>query len=204
MQDDDILLRVTATAICGSDLHIYRGKIPDMKRGETLGPEFMGAGRGVTQRRKGDRVAVPVTICCGQCYFCSKSMFAACETTDPERGVILDKKNVRADAGLFSYSHRYGGYAGGRAEFLRVPQADIGPMVIPVRLADEQVLFLSRTLPAGYQAAVNAEVGARSTVEILGAELVGLMAASCRLLSAERILMVRSSLQASLGMRVRW
>lgn len=175
-----------------------------MKKGETLGPEFMDAGLGITLFRKGDRVAVPVTICCGQCYFCGKSMFAACETTDPERGAILDKKNVCAGAGLFGYSHRYGGYAEGRAEFLRVPQADIGPMVIPVRLADEQVRFRSRTLPTGYQDAVNAEIGARSTVAILGAGQVGLMTASCRLLGAERISTMRSSPQASLEMRVRW
>jgi threonine dehydrogenase-like Zn-dependent dehydrogenase len=194
-QDDDVLLRVTATAICGSDLHIYRGKIPSMKSGDILGHEFMGiveeAGKGVTQLRKGDRVVVPFTISCGQCYFCAKSMFAACETTNPGRGAILNKKNVRSGAGLFGYSHLYGGYAGGQAEFVRVPKANVGPLVIPAGLADEQVLFLSDILPTGYQAAVNGEVGPGSTVAIFGAGPVGLMAAaSCRLLGAERIFMV--------------
>jgi threonine dehydrogenase-like Zn-dependent dehydrogenase len=194
-QDDDVVLRVTATAICGSDLHIFRGKIPDMESGDILGHEFMGivedAGRGVTRLKKGDRVVVPFTISCGQCFFCNKALFAACESTNPGRGAILNKKNVRSGAGLFGYSHLYGGYPGGQAEYVRVPKANVGPLVIPPGLADEQVLFLSDILPTGYQAAVNGEVGPGSTVAIFGAGPVGLMAAaSARLLGAERIFMV--------------
>jgi len=193
--DDDVVLRVTATAICGSDLHIFRGKIPAMESGDILGHEFMGiveeTGRGVTRLKKGDRVVVPFTIACGQCFFCSKSLFAACETTNSGRGAILNKKNVRPGAGLFGYSHLYGGYPGGQAEYVRVPKADVGPLVIPPGLADEEVLFLSDILPTGYQAAVNGEIGPGSTVAIFGAGPVGLMAAaSARLLGAERIFMV--------------
>ncbi len=193
--EDDIILRVTATAICGSDLHIFRGKIPGMKGGDILGHEFMGiveeTGRAVTNVRKGDRVVVPFTIACGECFFCNRSLFAACETTNSGRGAILNKKNVRPGAGLFGYSHLYGGYSGGQAEFVRVPRANVGPLPVPAGLADEQVLFLSDILPTGYQAAVNGEVGPGSTVAIFGAGPVGLMAAaSARLLGAERIFMI--------------
>ena len=194
-EDEDIVLRVTATAICGSDLHIYRGKIPDMESGDILGHEFMGivedTGKAVTRVRKGDRVVVPFTIACGQCFFCAKALFAACETTNPGRGAILNKKNLRSGAGLFGYSHLYGGYPGGQAEYVRVPKANTGPLVIPPGLADEQVLFLSDILPTGYQAVVNGNVGPGSSVAIFGAGPVGLMAAaSARLLGAERIFMV--------------
>ena len=194
--DDDIILRVTSTAICGSDLHIYRGKIPMMKSGDILGHEFMGiveeTGRGVTRIKRGDRVVIPFTISCGECFFCSRSLFAACETTNPDRGAILNKKSTRPGAALFGYSHLYGGTPGGQAELVRVPKANVGPLVIPdSTLSDEQVLFLSDILPTGYQAAVNAGVGRGSTVAIFGAGPVGLMAAaSCRLLGAERIFMV--------------
>ncbi|MDM0085568.1 zinc-dependent alcohol dehydrogenase [Variovorax sp. J31P179] len=194
-QDDDIVLRVTATAICGSDLHIFRGKIPGMESGDILGHEFMGiveeTGKGVTAIKKGDRVVVPFTIACGECFFCNRTLFAACENTNPGRGAILNTKNVRSGAGLFGYSHLYGGYAGGQAEFVRVPKANVGPLVIPAGLADEQVLFLSDILPTGYQAALNGDIGPGSTVAIFGAGPVGLMAAaSARLLGAERIFMV--------------
>jgi len=193
---DDILLRVTATAICGSDLHIYRGKIPMMESGDILGHEFMGiveeAGPAVTKVRKGDRVVIPFTISCGQCFFCSKKLFAACETTNPDRGAIINKKDTRPGAALFGYSHLYGGIPGGQAEFVRVPKANVGPLAIPDSgLADKQVLFLSDILPTGYMAAINAAIGKGSTVAIFGAGPVGLMAAaSARLLGAERIFMV--------------
>jgi len=193
---DDIILRVTATAICGSDLHIYRGRIPMMKAGDILGHEFMGvvedAGPGVTRVRKGDRVVVPFTIACGQCFFCTRKLFAACETTNPDRGAIVNKKDTRAGSALFGYSHLYGGIPGGQAEFVRVPKANVGPLPIPdSNLRDEQVLFLSDILPTGYMAAVNAGIGKGSTVAIFGAGPVGLMAAaSARLLGAERIFMV--------------
>jgi|APAra7269096714_1048519.scaffolds.fasta_scaffold01277_9 threonine dehydrogenase-like Zn-dependent dehydrogenase len=194
--DDDILLRVTATAICGSDLHIYRGKIPDMKSGDILGHEFMGiveeVGRGVVNVKRGDRVVVPFTISCGDCFFCGRKLFAACETTNPGRGAILNKKDVRSGAGLFGYSHLYGGYPGGQAQYVRVPKANVGPLVIPdTRLSDEQVLFLSDILPTGYQAALNAQIGPGSSVAIFGAGPVGMMAAaSARLLGADKIFMI--------------
>lgn len=195
MADDDIILKVTATAICGSDLHIYRGKIPDMKDGDILGHEFMGVvadtGSAVTGLTKGDRVVIPFVIACGQCFYCDKTLFAACETTNPGRGAILNKKSATPGAGLFGYSHLYGGYAGGQAEYVRVPKANVGPLKIPDVLSDEQVLFLSDILPTGYQAAMNAQLAPGSSVAIFGAGPVGLMAAlSARFLGAEKIFMV--------------
>lgn len=195
LADDDLILKVTATAICGSDLHIYRGKIPAMKDGDILGHEFMGiveeTGAGVTELKKGDRVVIPFVIACGQCFYCNKTLFAACETTNPGRGAIMNKKSSTAGAGLFGYSHLYGGYAGGQAEYVRVPKANVGPLKIPDVLSDEQVLFLSDILPTGYQAAVNAQLGPGSSVAIFGAGPVGLMAAlSARFLGAEKIFMV--------------
>jgi threonine dehydrogenase-like Zn-dependent dehydrogenase len=193
---DDIILRVTATAICGSDLHIYRGKIPAMESGDILGHEFMGivedTGPAVFNVKRGDRVVIPFTISCGECFFCNRSLFAACETTNTGRGAILNKKDTRSGAALFGYSHLYGGIPGGQAELVRVPKANVGPLVIPdTALSDEQVLFLSDILPTGYQAAVNGAVGPGSTVAIFGAGPVGLMAAaSARMLGAERIFMV--------------
>jgi threonine dehydrogenase-like Zn-dependent dehydrogenase len=191
----DILLRVTATAICGSDLHIYRGKIPGMESGDILGHEFMGiveeVGPEVTRLRRGDRVVVPFTISCGDCFFCEKDLYAACENTNPGRGAIVNKKEARSGAGLFGYSHLYGGYSGGQAEFVRVPHANVGPLKVPDILPDEKVLFLSDILPTGYQAAKNAEIQTGSTVAIFGAGPVGYMAAACaRYLGAERIFMV--------------
>jgi threonine dehydrogenase-like Zn-dependent dehydrogenase len=193
---DDILLRVTATAICGSDLHIYRGKIPMMESGDILGHEFMGiveeVGPAVLRVKKGDRVVIPFTISCGECFYCNKKLFAACETTNDGRGAIVNKKDTKPGAALFGYSHLYGGIPGGQAEFVRVPKANVGPLVIPDSgLRDEQVLFLSDILPTGYMAAINAAIGQGSSVAIFGAGPVGLMAAaSARLLGAERIFMV--------------
>ena len=196
IEPDDIILRVTSTAICGSDLHIYRGKIPAMEHGDILGHEFMGiveaAGPAVSKIRVGDRVVIPFTISCGHCFFCEKDLFAACENTNSGRGAIVNKKHTRPGAGLFGYSHLYGGYPGGQAELVRVPKANVGPLVIPdSTLSDDQVLFLSDILPTGYQAAVNGDVKKGSTVAIFGAGPVGLMAAaSARMLGAERIFMV--------------
>jgi threonine dehydrogenase-like Zn-dependent dehydrogenase len=200
-QPGDIVLRVTATAICGSDLHLYRGKVPGLKSGDILGHEFMGvvedAGSSVSRLKRGDRVVVPFGIYCGQCFFCQRQLFAACETSNPQqgtlegRGALLNKKTLRSPAALFGYTHLYGGIPGGQAEYVRVPFADIGPVKVPDGVPDEKVLFLSDILPTGWQAVQQAEIGPGSTVAIFGAGPVGLMAAeSARHLGAERIWMV--------------
>ncbi|WP_124551814.1 zinc-dependent alcohol dehydrogenase [Methylophilus methylotrophus] len=192
---DDVILRVTATAICGSDLHLYRGKIPMVKDGDILGHEFMGVieevGSAVDQVQKGDRVIIPFVIACGHCFFCEKSLYAACENTNPGRGASLNKKSVKPPAALFGYSHLYGGVPGGQAELVRVPRGNAGPFKVPGSLADEQVLFLTDILPTGYQAVLNADVVPGSTIAIFGAGPVGLMAAACaRMLGAETIFMI--------------
>ncbi|OEZ97185.1 zinc-dependent alcohol dehydrogenase [Duganella sp. HH101] len=194
-QPDDIILKITATAICGSDLHLYRGKVPGMKEGDIMGHEFMGvvvdAGPAVTTLRKGDRVVVPFVIACGSCFFCDMSLFAACETTNPDRGTIMNKKSLRPGAALFGFSHMYGGVPGGQAEYVRVPKANVGPIKIPDTLEDEKVLFLSDILPTGYQAVLNAGVGPGSSVAIFGAGPVGQMAAACaHMLGAGQVFMV--------------
>jgi threonine dehydrogenase-like Zn-dependent dehydrogenase len=194
-EPDDIVLKITATAICGSDLHLYRGKMPELKNGDILGHEFMGtvvdAGSGITALQKGDRVVVPFVIACGQCFFCERQLYAACETTNPDRGAIMNRKNVRSGAAFFGYTHLYGGVPGGQAEYVRVPKANVGPIKIPETLPDEKVLFLSDILPTGYQAVLNADIGPGSSVAIFGAGPVGLMSAACaRLLGAETIFMV--------------
>jgi threonine dehydrogenase-like Zn-dependent dehydrogenase len=194
-EPDDIILRVTATAICGSDLHLYRGKIPQVKDGDIFGHEFMGivedAGSAVTAVKKGDRVVIPFVIACGSCFFCAMNLHAACETTNSGRGAILNKKQIPPGAALFGYSHLYGGVPGGQAEYVRVPKANVGPFKVPDELNDEKVLFLSDILPTGYQAAINADVKVGSSVAIYGAGPVGLMAAaSARYLGAEQIIMV--------------
>ena len=192
---DDIILRVTTTAICGSDLHIYRGKIPGMKDGDILGHEFMGvveeAGREVTRVKVGDRVVIPFVIACGQCFHCLLDEYSACETTNSGKGAAMNTKAIRPPAALFGYSHMYGGIPGGQAERVRVPKANVGPLPVPDVLADEQVLFLSDILPTGYQAVLNASVGQGSTLAIFGAGPVGCMAAACaRMLGVETIFMV--------------
>jgi len=192
---DDIILRVTATAICGSDLHLYRGKVPTMKDGDILGHEFMGivedAGSDVTNVKKGDRVVIPFVIACGSCFFCNIKQFSACETTNSGPGGTLNNKKIRPGAALFGFSHMYGGIPGGQAELVRVPKANIGPFKVPDSLNDEQVLFLSDILPTGYQAVLNAGITKGSSVAIFGAGPVGLMSAACaRMLGAEQIFMV--------------
>lgn len=194
-EPDDIILKVTATAICGSDLHLYRGKIPHTETGDIFGHEFMGiveeVGSAVTAVKKGDRVVVPFVIACGSCFFCAINLHAACETTNTGRGAIINKKQIPSGAALFGFSHLYGGIPGGQAEYVRVPKANIGPFKIPDGLDDEKVLFLSDILPTGYQAAVNADIKRGSSVAIFGAGPVGLMAAaSARLLGAQQIFMI--------------
>ncbi|MBP1207851.1 threonine dehydrogenase-like Zn-dependent dehydrogenase [Duganella sp. 1411] len=194
-QADDIILRITATAICGSDLHLYRGKVPGMRAGDILGHEFMGevveAGPAVATLAPGDRVVIPFVIACGDCFFCARQLYAACETTNPARGAILNKKQLRPGAAMFGYTHLYGGVPGGQAEYARVPKANVGPVLIPATMADEQVLFLSDILPTGYQAVLNAGVGPGDSLAIFGAGPVGQMAAACaRMLGVETLFMV--------------
>lgn len=194
-EPDDVILKISATAICGSDLHLYRGKIPELKDGDILGHEFMGivvdSGSDVAQLKKGDKVVVPFVIACGHCFFCEKQLFAACETTNPDRGAIMNKKDTRSGAALFGYTHLYGGVPGGQAEYVRVPKANVGPIKVPDSLADERVLFLSDILPTGYQAVLNAHVGPGASIAIFGAGPVGLMTAACaRMLGVEKIFMV--------------
>ncbi|WP_295460877.1 zinc-dependent alcohol dehydrogenase [uncultured Pseudomonas sp.] len=192
---DDIILRVTATAICGSDLHLYRGKIPTVEHGDIFGHEFMGiveeTGPAVTAVQKGDRVVIPFVIACGSCFFCNQDLYAACETTNTGRGAILNKKQIPPGAALFGFSHLYGGVPGGQAEYVRVPKANTGPFKVPGTLADEKVLFLSDILPTAWQAVLNAGIGQGSSIAIYGAGPVGLLSAACaRMLGAERIFMV--------------
>jgi threonine dehydrogenase-like Zn-dependent dehydrogenase len=194
-EPDDVILKISATAICGSDLHLYRGKMPELKEGDILGHEFMGvvvdSGSDVAQLKKGDKVVVPFVIACGHCFFCEKQLFAACETTNPDRGAIMNKKDTRPGAALFGYTHLYGGVPGGQAEYVRVPKANVGPIKVPDSLADERVLFLSDILPTGYQAVLNADVGPGASIAIFGAGPVGLMTAACaRMLGVEKIFMV--------------
>lgn len=192
---DDLLLKVTATAICGSDLHLYRGKVPTLRHGDILGHEFMGiveeTGSAVTKIRKGDRVVIPFVIACGECVFCHMQRYSACEKTNPGPGGTLNAKEIRPSAALFGFSHLYGGVAGGQAEYVRVPKANVGPLVVPDSLPDAKVLFLSDILPTAYQAVLNADVGPGSSLAIFGAGPVGLLSAACaRMLGVETIFMI--------------
>ncbi|MDU6432537.1 MAG: zinc-dependent alcohol dehydrogenase, partial [Pantoea sp.] len=194
-EPDDIILRVTATAICGSDLHLYRGKIPGTDHGDIFGHEFMGevveAGAAVTSVAVGDRVVVPFVIACGDCFYCHLHQYAACETTNSGRGAILNKKNITPPAALFGFSNLYGGVPGGQAEYVRVPKANVGPFKVPLALPDDKVLFLSDILPTAWQAVQNAGLDKGSSVAIFGAGPVGLLSAACaRLVGAEEIFMI--------------
>lgn len=194
-EPDDVILRVTATAICGSDLHLYHGKMPMVESGDILGHEFMGiveeVGSEVTAVQPGDRVVVPFVIACGGCFFCQQELYAACETTNTGRGAILNKKAIAPGAALFGYSHLYGGIPGGQADYVRVPKGNVGPFKVPGQLADDKLLFLSDILPTAWQAVLNAEVKPGSSLAIYGAGPVGLLSAACaRMLGAELIFMV--------------
>jgi len=167
----DVIVKITASGICGSDLHLLDGYMPTMKSGDIIGHEPMGevveVGSAVKKLRKGDRVVVPFTISCGECWFCEKGLFSACDRSNP--GAELARKAMgHAGGGLFGYSHMTGGYAGGQAEYLRVPYADVGPIKIESNLADEQVLFLSDIFPTGYMAAENCDIEPGDTVAIWG------------------------------------
>jgi len=190
----DAIVRVTTTAICGSDLHLYNGYIPTMESGDILGHEFMGevvaVGRLVTNLKLGDRVVVPFPIACGNCFFCKQDMWSLCDNSNP-KGWIAEKLYGYTPAGIFGYSHMMGGYAGGQAEYVRVPFADVGPIKIPAGLADEQVLFLSDIFPTGYMAAENCNIKPGDTVAVFGCGPVGQFAIkSAYLLGAERVIAI--------------
>lgn len=191
----DIILKVTSTAICGSDLHLYDGYIPGMRAGDIVGHEFMGEVVEVGAKstlKKGQRVVIPFTISCGQCFFCEKQQFSACDNANPsETRDASEAMMGHAMGGAFGYAHLTGGYAGGQAEFVRVPYSDIGPVVIPDGMADDNVLFLSDILPTGWQAAINADIEPGDTVAIWGCGPVGLFAIqSAIILGAERIIAI--------------
>lgn len=195
---DDIILRVTATAICGSDLHLYHGKIPGTHHGDIFGHEFMGevveTGSGVHAVSKGDRVVIPFVIACGECFFCKLHQYSCCEETNSGKGAALNRKSITPPAALFGYSDLYGGIPGGQAEYVRVPKANTGPFKVPDTLSDEKVLFLSDILPTAWQAVKNAEIKPGASVAIYGAGPVGLLSAACaRLEGAEQIFMIDDS-----------
>jgi threonine dehydrogenase-like Zn-dependent dehydrogenase len=190
----DAILRITTTAICGSDLHLYDGFIPTMEKGDILGHEFMGevveVGSAVRKLKKGDRVVVPFTIACGNCFFCRRDLWSACDNTNPNAS-MAEMAYGFSGSGLFGYSHMMGGYAGGQAEYVRVPFADVGPVKIPDELNDEQVLFLSDIFPTGYMAAENCDIQPGDTVAIWGCGPVGQFAIkSAFLLGAERVIAI--------------
>jgi threonine dehydrogenase-like Zn-dependent dehydrogenase len=190
----DAIVRITSTAICGSDLHLLDGFIPTMKRGDILGHEFMGeiveTGSAVKNLKKGDRVIVPFPIACGQCYFCRNQLFSACENSNPNAH-IAEKLYGYSAAGLFGYSHMMGGYAGGQAQYARVPYADIGPFKVPETLSDEQVLFLTDIFPTGYMAAENCDIRHGDTIAVWGCGPVGQFSIrSAFLLGASRVIAI--------------
>lgn len=172
----DAIIQVTTTAICGSDLHLYNGVIPTMQAGDILGHEFMGhvveVGAAITNLVPGDRVVVPFTISCGRCFFCQRQLWSLCDNSNPHASQA-EKIYGFSGSGLFGYSHLFGGYAGGQAEYVRVPFADVGPLKIPDELSDEQVLFLSDILPTGYMAAENCKIQPGDTVAVWGCGPVG-------------------------------
>jgi threonine dehydrogenase-like Zn-dependent dehydrogenase len=190
----DAIVRVRATAICGSDLHLYGGFVPGMVKGDILGHEFMGevveVGDAVKNLKPGDRVVVPFPISCGSCFFCQRQLFSLCENSNPNAW-MAEKLWGYSPCGIFGYSHLLGGYAGGQAEYARVPFADVGPIKVPDSLSDEQVLFLSDILPTGFMAAENCGIQPGDTVAVWGCGPVGQFAvASAFLLGAERVIAI--------------
>jgi threonine dehydrogenase-like Zn-dependent dehydrogenase len=190
----DAIVRVTATAICGSDLHLVDGYIPTMEPGDILGHEFMGevveVGPEVGNLKVGDRVVVPFTIACGRCFFCKGEMWSLCDNSNPNAW-MAEKMYGYSPSGLFGYSHMLGGYAGGQAEYVRVPFADVGPFKIPDGIEDESVLFLTDIFPTGYMAAENCNIQPGDTVAVWGCGPVGQFAIkSAYLLGAERVIAI--------------
>jgi threonine dehydrogenase-like Zn-dependent dehydrogenase len=190
----DVIIKITSTAICGSDLHLLDGYQPGMESGDILGHEPMGVvvevGSAVRKLQKGDRVVVPFVIACGTCFFCSKTLFSCCDTTNPGAPAAA-KLMGHAPSGAFGFSHLLGGYAGGQAEYLRVPHADVGPIKIESDLPDEKVLFLSDIFPTGYMAAENADIEPGDTVAVWGCGPVAQMAIqSCWMFGAGRVIAI--------------
>jgi threonine dehydrogenase-like Zn-dependent dehydrogenase len=190
----DAIVRVTSTAICGSDLHLYDRFIPTMEKGDILGHEFMGevvdVGSAVREVGIGDRVVVPFNIACGACYFCEKELWSLCDNSNPNAGMVETAYGY-AGSGLFGYSHMLGGYAGGQAEYVRVPYADVGCLVVESDLPDDQVLFLTDIFPTGYMAAENCDIQPGDVIAVFGCGPVGQFAIrSAFLLGAGRVLAV--------------
>jgi threonine dehydrogenase-like Zn-dependent dehydrogenase len=190
----DAIIRITNTAICGSDLHLYNGWIPSMKRGDVIGHEFMGevveTGKAVTNLARGDRVVVPFPIACGHCLQCEREMYSLCENTNPNAW-MAEKMWGYSPCGIFGYSHMLGGYPGGQAEYARVPFADVGPIKVPDELSDEQVLFLSDIFPTGYMAADMCGIQPGDVVAVFGCGPVGQFAIkSAYMLGAERVIAI--------------
>jgi threonine dehydrogenase-like Zn-dependent dehydrogenase len=194
LNDRDAIVKISSTAICGSDLHLYDGYIPTMKHGDILGHEFMGEvvekGRGVGNLEVGDRVVVPFPIACGDCWACKNELYSVCENSNPNAG-LAEKMFGHSTAGIFGYSHLTGGYAGGQAEYARVPFADVGPLKIEDDVTDEEVLFLSDIFPTGYFGADLCDIEGGETIAVFGAGPVGLFAiASAVLMGAERVIAI--------------
>jgi threonine dehydrogenase-like Zn-dependent dehydrogenase len=190
----DAIIRMTSCAICGSDLHLFDGFMPGMLKGDVMGHEFMGevmeVGPGNKKLKVGDKVVVPFTICCGECEQCRRGNFSVCETTNPNKD-MAEKLFGQTTAGLFGYTHLTGGYAGGQAEFVRVPFADVAPVKIPAGLADEQVLFLGDIFPTGWQAAMACDIQPDDTVAVWGAGPVGQFAIrSAVMLGAKQVVAI--------------
>lgn len=190
----DAIIKVTSTAICGSDLHLYDGYIPTMQSGDILGHEFMGevveTGKGVKNLKRGDRVVIPFTISCGSCFFCNRDLWSLCDNSNPNAW-MAEKFYGHSPAGLFGYSHLLGGYAGGQAEYVRVPFADVGPIKIPDHLTDEQVLFLTDIFPTGYMAAENCDIREGDIVAVWGCGPVGQFAIrSAQMMGAAQVIAI--------------
>lgn len=190
----DAIIKITTSAICGSDLHLYDGLIPKLEAGDILGHEFMGevveTGPEVKNLSVGDRVVVPFTISCGQCFFCRRGLWSLCDNTNPS-AIASEKITGYVCAGLYGYSHLYGGYAGGQAQYARVPFANVGPIKIPEGIPDEKVIFLSDIFPTGYMAAENCDIKPGDTIAVWGCGPVGQFAIrSAFLLGAERVIAI--------------
>lgn len=208
LRPDDVIIKITMAAICGSDLHLYNGYVPSMKKGDILGHENMGevveVGPAVKKLKVGDKIVVPFDIGCGKCYHCEHEEYSACDNSNPNR-VMMDEMYGHGGSAAFGYSHMFGGYAGGQAEYLRVPYADTNSIVIPPGIPDEKVLFLSDILPTAYMAAENCNIKRGDTVAVWGAGPVGQLSIRCAfMLGAERVIAIdhfdeRLKLAASAG-----